>query len=176
MTRHEELGAMIRDARLEKSMSLGQLASAIGRSSSSVRRWERGEVTPAASVVPKLAAILEIDPDEFKTATVSAPGLDSDKKISTLEQPAVEVADDPDPDLESPATPPAESESGLFADTWRAITSGGRGWIGWIRGILTACVLVLMLFVLIWAVGELFGALGAVMDSFDVGSIESDTP
>lgn len=175
MTTHEELGAMIREARLEKSMSLGQLASAIGRSSSSVRRWERGEVTPAVSVVPKLAAILEIDPDKFNELMSSATESSGGKSSSTLEQPVVE-GDEDSRERDQQPTQASDSESGLLADTWRAITSGGRGWIGWIRGLLTAGVLILMLFVLIWAVGELFGALDAVMDSFDVGSSGPDSP
>jgi len=45
-----------------------------------------------------------------------------------------------------------------------------RGWVGWLRGLLTAAALILMIFVLVWAVGELFDALRAVMASFDVGS------
>lgn len=174
MTTHEELGAMIREARLEKGMSLGQLASAIGRSSSSVRRWERGEVTPAVSVIPKLAAILEIDPDEFTVATSSAS--DSDGRSSTIEQPIVEGHAAPDPELVHSPGQAAESESGLFTDMWRAITSGGRGWMGWIRGLSTAGVLIVMLLVLLWAVGELFGALEAVLDSFDVGTNGTESP
>jgi len=176
MTTHEELGSIIREARLEKSMSLGQLASAIGRSSSSVRRWERGEVTPAVSVLPKLAAILEIDPEIFKAATSPAADAGTGEHSSTLEQPV--VGGDADSVREHDQSPGqvSDSDTGLFADTWRAITSGGRGWIGWIRGFLTAGVLLLMLLVLLWAVGELFGALGAVLDSFDVGSTGPETP
>ncbi|KAA3636310.1 MAG: XRE family transcriptional regulator, partial [Armatimonadetes bacterium] len=49
------LGRFIRESRLKKGMSLGQLAASIGRSSSSVRRWERDEVAPAITVMPALA-------------------------------------------------------------------------------------------------------------------------
>jgi transcriptional regulator with XRE-family HTH domain len=176
MTTHEELGAMIREARLEKSMSLGQLASAIGRSSSSVRRWERGEVMPAVSVLPKLAAILEIDPDEFKAVTSSASDTDVDGRVSTMEQPIIDDVGHPDPGSDDSSPQVAGTESGLLADAWRALTSGGRGWMGWLRGLLTAGILVLMLMVALWAVGELFDALGAVLDSFDVGSNGTQDP
>lgn len=157
-------------------MSLGQLASAIGRSSSSVRRWERGEVTPAVSVVPKLAAILEIDPEEFKVETSSVTDGGTEGRSSTIEQPIVEAEAGSDREPDYSPTNAAESESGLFTDTWRAIASGGRGWMGWIRGLLTAGVLIAMLFALLWAFGELLGALEEVLDSFDVGTNGTQEP
>jgi transcriptional regulator with XRE-family HTH domain len=183
MSPHEQLGVTIREARLEKSMSLGQLASAVGRSSSSVRRWERGEVAPAASVVPKLAAVLEIDieslRDDKSVRTVDADEESSqdkthdkaqDKRTPTVEQPMAAGEESP------PTTPqvgPAASspvEGGVLSSFWVSFTKGGQGWMGWIRGVLTVAALIVMLFVLLWAVGELFSALGSVLDSFDVGS------
>lgn len=160
---------MIREARLNKSMSLGQLASAVGRSSSSVRRWERGEVAPAVSVLPKLAAILEIDPDDFRTAPMPSAGHDDDARVSTIEQPVADTGT-AKPVPSGAPQPDADTASGLIADAWSALASGGRGWVGWIRGLLTAGVLIVMLLVLLWAVGELFDALDAVRDSFDVGT------
>jgi len=191
MSPHEQLGVMIREARLEKSMSLGQLASAVGRSSSSVRRWERGEVAPAASVVPKLAAVLGIDiqslRDEEATRTVDSDKATSEDKatpedkatsedkattgrVSTVEQPVITGKDSPPP---APQTVPAmtpSSEVGRLSTVWASVTKGGQGWMGWIRGALTVVALAVMLFVLVWALGELFSALGSVLDSFDVGS------
>lgn len=177
---------MIREARLEKSMSLGQLASAVGRSSSSVRRWERGEVAPAASVVPKLAAVLGIDiqslRDEEATRTVDSDKATSEDKatpeddkattgrVSTVEQPVITGKDASPP---APQTVPAmtpSSEVGRLSTVWASVTKGGQGWMGWIRGALTVVALAVMLFVLVWALGELFSALGSVLDSFDVGS------
>ncbi len=174
-----ERGATIRVARLNKSMSLGQLASAVGRSSSSVRRWERGEVAPAASVLPKLAAILEIDPDALATAgspdstndDVTDPEPTSDVRVSTVEQPLVE---EPDVELAEGVHDETRPSRGLIADTWDVLVKGGRGWRGWIRGIATVVLLLVMLFVLLWAIGELVDALGDVWDSFDAGSNGSE--
>jgi len=99
-----ELGATIREARLKKGMSLGQLASAVGRSSSSVRRWERGEVAPAATVLSKLQAILEIEPAVLNApmpVSVESPDAGSeevevpDGRVSTVEQPIL-VSETPD--------------------------------------------------------------------------------
>lgn len=179
MTTYAELGALIREARLEKGMSLGQLASAVGRSSSSVRRWERGEVAPAASVLPKLVAILDIDPkglhqDEDGPApdhgddTAARNG--DDVVVSTVEQPVVERDNAPASPAESLSPAAPTSKGGIFAEAWNVILSRGRGWKGWIRGAVTLGALVFMLLVLLWAVAELFDALGQVLDSFDVGS------
>jgi DNA-binding XRE family transcriptional regulator len=159
-------------------MSLGQLASAVGRSSSSIRRWERGEVAPAASIVPKLAAILDVDPESLHFDPQSnAPGPDTaggqadggTGRVSTVEQPAVAHT------ASSVAVPdvpvqPASSSGGVIARFRASLGSGGRGWAGWLRGFLTLLVLAVMLFILLWAVGELFEAVGSVLGSFDVGS------
>jgi transcriptional regulator with XRE-family HTH domain len=169
---------MIREARLEKSMSLGQLASAVGRSSSSVRRWERGEVAPAASVLPKLSAILEIDIQSLRDGGVTTTGSDEESsqdkaengRISTVEQPVIAVGEPSAPvPRDLPVVPPS-SDGGRLSSLWDSVTEGGQGWMGWIRGALTVVALVVMLFVLVWALGELFRALGSVLDSFDVGS------
>jgi transcriptional regulator with XRE-family HTH domain len=181
----EELGRTIREARLKKGMSLGQLASAVGRSSSSVRRWERGEVAPAAAVLSKLKAILEIDPvdlDGPKVRSTSSPDTDDergdgpDPRISTVEQP---VVDDAAPHKPQPSPEPQTSRASdgrLISDVWSALTSGDRSWVGWLRGLVTAAVLVLMIFVLFWALSELFDALRAILDSFDVGSSRDPGP
>jgi transcriptional regulator with XRE-family HTH domain len=174
MADHQELGMAIRKARLDKSMSLGQLASAVGRSSSSVRRWERGEVAPAASVLPKLAAILEIDPEVLKESTPPIPSDTTDEtegpvgdgdRVSTVEQPVTGTAASGNSASQGVSQPLSSS-----GGPWATLTHGDRGWMGWVRGLLTAAVLMVMLMVMLWAVGELFSALGAVLDSFDVGS------
>ena len=179
MADHQELGITIRKARLDKSMSLGQLASAVGRSSSSVRRWERGEVAPAASVRPKLAAILEIDPKlledgasssrEDSIGVIGGSG-GEDGRVSTVEQPAIGASGSGE--IGSPLPPESSSTSqGRFrGGTWVSFTHRDRGWVGWVRGLLTVAALVGMLFVMLWAVSELFDAFGAVLDSFNVGS------
>jgi len=44
------------------------------------------------------------------------------------------------------------------------------------RGLLTTAVLVLMVFVLLWAMSELFDALRTILDSFGVGSSGDQSP
>lgn len=175
MAENQELGALIRESRLKRGFSLGQLATAVGRSSASVRRWERGEVAPAATVLASLAEVLEIDLsvlERAKTSGADTEALGGDASeivVSTVEQPAVEIAA---PEPQSPIEPAeqATSQGGLFSDAWRVLTVGRENWIGWVRGFLTAGALLGMLVVLIWAVGELLDAIGVIIDSFDVGS------
>jgi transcriptional regulator with XRE-family HTH domain len=179
MATHEEIGITVRTARLEKSMSLGQLASAVGRSSSSVRRWERGEVAPAASIVPKLAAILDVDPEDLHfdpQSNTPDPDVAVGKaegepgRVSTVEQPVViDTASSVNPP-DTPIQPSSSSGVGVVAKFRASLGSGGQGWAGWLRGFLTLAVLAVMLFALLWAVGELFTAVESVLDSFDVGS------
>lgn len=180
---HRELGGLLREARLKKGMSLGQLASAVGRSSSSVRRWERGEVAPAAGVLPKLGAILEIEPSVLDTARPesSTPSNEeeseaSEKRVTTVEQPPVQEAPSRDGSVEEEGQERPARGAGLMTDVWAVLVPSDRGWVGWLRGLLTTGALILMIFVLVWAVGELFDALRAVLASFDVGSSGNQSP
>lgn len=177
MTDQQELGLLIRELRLKKGMSLGQLASAVSRSSSSVRRWERGEIAPAATVLPELAAILDVDPAVLDTARARAPvhadtpppgSETSEGHVSTIEQPIVEDPPLSPPEIGQDAR--TASSGGRSASVWRALSNGRRSWIGWIRGVLTLVALLMMLFVLIWAIGELLDAVSELFDSLDVGS------
>lgn len=179
MASNEALGKSIRDARLDKGMSLGQLASAVGRSSSSVRRWERGEVSPGAGSMTKLVAILELDREAFDAKpaeTVSglnnqdADAEASDKRVATFEQPAIPQAPTEPSSDELTGEVPKVARGGLLSDVWSVLGFGKRSWIGWIRGLLTFVALTLMAFVLIWAVGELVSALDEVRNSVDVGT------
>lgn len=169
----QSLGRFIRQSRLDRGLSLGQLASEIGRSSSSVRRWERDEVAPALTVMPVLADALEVDvaelekrrpsladePDELGVIDVVTP-----TGPSTIEQQAVSVQSTVTTDE------PASSRLGLFGDMWSALTEGKDSWIGWVRGIATAVVVIILLVVLVWAVGELFSSLKDVWDSLGTSS------
>lgn len=174
------LGRLIRESRLKKGLSLGQLAAEVGRSSSSVRRWERGEVPPARSVMGDLAAALDLDPEDLEALrphpadpTPSAAPDDDviDHRPSTVEQPVVEAVDDKaqPPVVESVGfgAVDAPRTSGLVGDVIASLRSMTKGWDGWIRGLLTLGVLLVMIVILIWALGELFSALGDVWNSFD---------
>lgn len=177
MDEPQSLGRYIRQSRLDRGMSLGQLATEIGRSSSSVRRWERDEVAPALTVMPVLADALKVDVGELEkrrpglvddSASVGSDDESTDAGSSsagpsTLEQQAVQVTS-PDP-----ATDSTSSRLGLFGDMWSALFEGKDAWIGWVRGIATAVIIIVLLVIFVWAVGELFTALKQVWDSLGTG-------
>lgn len=175
MEDRNELGTLIREARLGRGLSLGQLATAVGRSSSSVRRWERGEVMPAARVLGPLAEVLEIDLSELEGAKRRIAqlgvlgGEGSGVPASTVEEPVV-VSQDPAPRPPQKQPEREAAQVGVFSDVWRVVTAGRQYWIGWGRGLLTASMLLAMFLILLWALGELFGAIGAIVDSFEIGS------
>ena len=190
-----ELGRLIRESRLKKGMSLAQLAAAVGRSSSSVRRWERGEVPPAKAIMGDLASALDLDEsqlDELRPSSsnqqsqpdgdgspresqVSSQGLavhPDGRKHTTLEQPIVApdagaVPSNGAASSTEPSPDSSRSSSGLVGDIVASYRSWTEDWSGWIRGGLTLALLIVMLVVFIWAIGELLGALGEIWDSFD---------
>ena len=163
------LGRFIRESRLQQGMSLGQLASSIGRSPSSVRRWERDEVSPAIAVMPQLAEVLDVDVSALETRrpSVDEPDWPTDaelgeQKFTTVEQAVIVSQEVPY------QGPPSESRSvGFVGEMWNSIFAEKESWIGWVRGIATALALLLFLFVLIWAGGEFIDAIADVWQSFD---------
>jgi transcriptional regulator with XRE-family HTH domain len=173
------LGRLIRESRLERGLSLGQLASKVGRSSSSVRRWERDEVAPAIGILPDLAKALDIDEAELQRLRPGATAIDDDPRpvgekaligstvVGETVSNGTRIAQDP---VEPLSHPPLERRSGLISDLSETIFGNKASWIGWVRGLLTAAVLFAMLLVLFWALGELADALREVLDSFDVGT------
>lgn len=181
------LGRLIRESRLKKGMSLGQLAAAVGRTSSSVRRWERGEVPPAKAIIPDLAVALNLDPEDLDALRPSpsmpesvepdsALSDGSDERPSTIEQPVITESGPIQAPTQAQPVEPIDSTSqtttrrGILQDVVESYRSVTDDWSGWIRGALTAAVLLIMLIVLVWALGELWSAMGEIWDSFDAGS------
>jgi len=168
------LGRFIRESRLKKGMSLGQLAASIGRSSSSVRRWERDEVAPAITVMPALADVLGVEIGVLEAKRPSLAEFDDtgphtaggDERPPTLEQPVVVPVAESGPDTQSQS----KTSAGLFGDMWNALFATKDSWIGWARGIATTVALLVMLVILWWALGELWDGLLEVWHSFGTGS------
>lgn len=174
---------------MAKGLSLGQLASSVGRTASSVRRWEKDEAVPPADVVDKLAAVLEVDRDELALApeavdagaapTVSAPvdpryamlTPDVDQDTEALATPVAPSADAPAATVPEPE--PAEGGADMvnpvvvwLREFWDPEQRGRY----YVRAALTAVVLLVFALVLVWALGALLRALGEFWDS--IGSSE----
>ncbi|MGB5531919.1 MAG: helix-turn-helix transcriptional regulator, partial [Acidimicrobiia bacterium] len=65
MSDPKTFGQAVRGARLARGMSMGQLATSVGRSTASVRRWERDEGVPAKGIIDELAAVLDLSDDDL---------------------------------------------------------------------------------------------------------------
>ena len=193
MADSDALGTLIRGARLDKGLSLGQLASAVGRSSSSVRRWERGEASPAGDVIGDLATALDLDPDELGAMVVSGDA-DNDGMVQPLTseldasdsspappvQPSVRTTLEDEEavvevahyfEVDAPVDPPpVERQPSRYGRMSSALWGRRDSWIGWVRGFLTALALLFLFMGLVWAFGELMTALKDVLGSFSTGS------
>jgi transcriptional regulator with XRE-family HTH domain len=189
MNDSDALGTLIRASRLDKGLSLGQLASAVGRSASSVRRWERGESAPAADVLGDLATVLDLDEEELGAMVAAAhpdrteaePAGVSDSDIEekpqiSAETPAVKTTIEDDDvvadvadyfETAAPAAPPpAQRQPSRYGRISSAVWGRRDSWIGWVRGFLTALALLFLFMGLMWALGELLTALKDVLGSF----------
>jgi len=186
-------GQAVREARLAKGMSMGQLATSVERSTASVRRWERDEGVPAKGIVNELAAVLDLSEDDVALIAMEpAPATPA---------PATPAPATPAPATPAPATPrgptsapstPAPSTpappsgasqatqaagsrvAGVVAvsepaptgiKSWFAeLYNPANPWLGYLRAALTVVVLIVLAWILVWALAGLFGAVGEIWD------------
>jgi cell division septation protein DedD len=194
MSDPKTFGQAVREARLAKGMSTGQLASSVERSTASVRRWERDEGVPSKGIIDELAAVLDLSDDDL-ALIVRAP----DHRIApapVTPPPATPAPVTPPPATPAPVTPPpaipapqpgasqatqaaASRVTGSVAVAEPAPT-GIKGWIaelynpanpwlGYLRAALTVIVLIILAWVLVWALTGLFGAVGEIWDGMWAG-------
>ena len=62
----------IRDLRESAGLTQGELASELGVDRSAVTKWETGEAMPRASLLPKLAEVLQCSIDDLYAASTDA--------------------------------------------------------------------------------------------------------
>ena len=82
MSTRDKIGDLIRERRLARGFSVGQLATRLGLTPAAVRAWERGEDNPAQEHAGSLIEALELDeadldglleiPDETEDAEASS--------------------------------------------------------------------------------------------------------
>lgn len=88
-------------------LSLGQLASRLGRTAASVRSWERGEEELDADLLVQVAEVLELDPSEL--------GVTADREAVVAAEPPVAeppVAEPPGAEPDAGEPEPGETEPG----------------------------------------------------------------
>ncbi len=95
MAESEDLGKIINERRLALGYSLGQLANRVGATASQVRDWEKSGGVPDAGTIPKLGAVLGVDPGRLAAA-----------------KPREKMTPPPPPSA-APATPSATSASSV---------------------------------------------------------------
>jgi len=166
MSDGKTFGQAIREARLAKGMSMGQLAAAVERSTASVQRWERDEGKPAAGVIRDVLAVLELEDEDYVEVRVQPPpvdvGQESISRVSGVTRATSRAAASSSTDPDHPPTGP----SGLMA----RFRDPGRPWLGYVRAGLTVVVLLLLGWVLIWALGGLVDAVGEIWTSLWSGA------
>jgi len=74
-------GQMVREARLERHLSMGQLAAAVDRSTASVRRWERDEGLPSEDAIETLILRLGLDRADVDDALAEHRGEDAEPAV-----------------------------------------------------------------------------------------------
>lgn len=186
-------GQIVREARLGRHLSMGQLAAAVDRSTASVRRWERDDGLPTQDVIDTLVARLGLDPDEVDEALGEVRGesvetddprsveegdpidvvplADMSDVVGEPEQPLVSAA----PVMTSAAAPPPPTAWPTASvpvavveqdqNILQIIRDPDRPWLGYIRAALTLIVLGGLVWVLTWAVPEFLDAFGEMWDS-----------
>ena len=85
----QTFGELIRERRLGRGLSLGQLASEVSTTANQVRRWERGEETPSVEIQDALAIFLAIDRHELEVLASSI-----DIPDTTLDDDAQDTVDE----------------------------------------------------------------------------------
>ena len=191
-------GQAVREARLAKGMSRGQLATSVERSTASVRRWERDEGVPAMGVVNELAAVLDLSEDDVgliakepeladpppppqRPATPPPPR--PSRATPAPATPAPATPRGPTPAPSTPAPPSGASEATQAAGSrvagvvavsepaptgirsWLAeLYNPANPWLGYLRAALTVVVLIVLAWILVWALAGLFGAVGEIWD------------
>ena len=179
-------GELVRESRLARGMSMGQLASSVGRTAASVRRWERDEVVPGSDVVLMIAEVLELDPETL-AALAASDGEDPDEAEAVVEAVVEASPPEPEPPAASPMTdampivqpapttvsPQLEVDPHPARPTLRYyldhLLDPERPYLGYLRAAATVVVGFVLLWILVWALGALFTSLGEVWDQFDRG-------
>jgi len=186
-------GQIVREARLERHLSMGQLAAAVDRSTASVRRWERDDGLPTPEVVEALVMRLGLDRDDVDGAISDArvdepPEAEPDSRAASevIEEgdpiDVVPQADDAGAEWQQPVLPPVAVAVSRQAPVWptasvpvavieqkqnilQILRDPERPWLGYIRAALTLVVLAGLGWVLLWAVPEFLDAFSDMWDS-----------
>ncbi|MEE8331980.1 MAG: helix-turn-helix transcriptional regulator [Acidimicrobiia bacterium] len=186
-------GEIIQRRRAELGLTQAQLAERIGRTSSTVQRWERGVATPPKSLLPTLATALQVSerdlgvafgretapPVEAVEATTSQPSGGAATEAAREGSASGAIAIEEQPTMAVPTSAPVASapQAKRRSPMRRAPAVDSAEGLSYIerpqqryryllRATLTVVVGIVLLFILFWAFGELRTAVGDVWDLF----------
>jgi transcriptional regulator with XRE-family HTH domain len=161
MTDRRTFGQAVREARLAKGMSMGQLAAAVERSTASVRRWERDQGVPTKAVVRELAVVLNLD--EAEVSALAAAPLPAAEPVPRAGEPsdATRATSASMTNTASTPVPPPSGNGGWLS----SLRDPEQPWLGYLRAALTVIVLLVLAWVLIWALRGFLVAFGDVWES-----------
>lgn len=80
------LGKRMKDERTAKKLSQQKLAELAGTHYSNIGRYERGDATPSAEVLSRIAQVLELSPDYLINGTIEDKAADSISDLELLNQ------------------------------------------------------------------------------------------
>ena len=158
-------GQAIRQARLAKGMSMGQLATSVERSTASVRRWERDEGLPAPEIIDQLATVLGLD--EGDLALVGAEPAPPHTPAPAAQPPAADSsqATQAGTGRVTGVAPATQPELTGIKGWWATLYDPANPWLGYLRAALTVIILLILAWLLVWGLAGLFDSVGEVWDS-----------
>jgi transcriptional regulator with XRE-family HTH domain len=114
----QTLGDLIRESRLARGFSLGQLATKLGQTAAAVRSWERSAALPGSDMLEALAEALSLDRSDLSglaaleaAALEDAPSEDAPSEDAPSEDAPLEPAALGPVEAEPPAAPDAAAEA-----------------------------------------------------------------
>lgn len=161
MSDHRTFGRAVREARLAKGMSMGQLAAAVERSTASVRRWERDQGVPTETVVQELIVVLNLDEGDALALAAAPPPVVAAVPQSAEPSDATRATSASPTNSVLTTTQPV-SETGSWISSLR---DPDKPWLGYLRATLTVIVLLVLAWVLVWALSGFLVAFGDVWES-----------
>ena len=146
---------------------MGQLATSVERSTASVRRWERDEGLPAQGIVDQLASVLGLDERDLALigAEPTPPGTPPPAIPERTPVPESAQATQAGTGRVTGVVPAAEPEPTGLKGWWSTLYDPTNPWLGYLRAAFTVVILLILAWLLVWALAGLFDSVGEVWDS-----------
>lgn len=152
---------------------MGQLATSVERSTASVRRWERDHGIPPQEVVDRLAIVLGLDEADLalaRAAPASPPTPPPPSPPRPSEQDSAQ-ATQASMGRVTGVVAATEPEPTGIKGRFSTLYDPGNPWLGYLRAALTVVILLVLAWLLVWALAGLFDAMSEVWESMWVDEV-----